>query len=81
MSAIEIVEGIAPAPQNRIDYAEIVDVFNKTYVGGKFRIPKVYNVTLFRNTLLRRGLTAKDIAVYQRGDHCYVQRLTDAVMN
>ncbi|CAD5377404.1 hypothetical protein OF001_U20331 [Pseudomonas sp. OF001] len=81
MSAVEIVEGTAPAPHNRIDYAEIVDVFNKTYVGGKFRIPKVYNVTLFRNNLLRRGLTADDISVYQRGDHCYIQRLSDAVMN
>lgn len=81
MSAIEIVEGAAPDPHNRIDYAEIVDVFNKTYVGGKVRIPRVYNVTLFRNSLLRRGLTAADISVYQRGAHCYIQRLTDAVMS
>lgn len=81
MSAIELVEGNAPSPVNRIDYAEVADVYNKTFVGGKFRLPKVYNVTLFRNNLLRRGLTPQDIAVYQRGNHCYIQRLTDAVMN
>lgn len=68
-------------PQNRIDYAELVDIYNKTYVTGKIRIPKVYNVTLFRKSLLRRGLTEKDLAVWQRGQHCYIQRLTDAVMN
>lgn len=81
MSAIEMVEGDSPSPANRIDYAELVDIYNKTYVGGKFRIPRVYNVTLFRRNLLRRGLAADDIAVYQRGGHCYLQRLTDAVMN
>lgn len=81
MSAIEHVEGNAPSPTNRIDYAEVVDIYNKTYVGGKFRMPKVYNVTLFRNNLLRRGLTAEDICVYQRGGHCYIQRLSETVMN
>lgn len=79
MNSMQVVEE-HPNPVKRHDYEQIAEVYNGTEIGQAVRLDRVYNTTLFRQALERRGLTAADAAVYQRGDYCFIARKTETQM-
>lgn len=80
------------AVHQRIDYNEIADWYNlKTPVGGALKRERVYNITLFKNALARRGLVVnKDFRAVtkttlnekteQEETHTYIVKLTSTPM-
>lgn len=79
MEVLDTLEEV-PAPSKRYDYAAIAKAYNSMDVGRALRLERVYNITSFRQTLERRGVTGEDAQVYQRGNHCFIKRLTDTEM-
>jgi len=79
MDVIEVDQD-APTPVKRNDYGVIADRYNEIEVGQALRMSKVYNITLFRRTLARFGLSPADTSVYQRGGHCFIQKKSETQM-
>lgn len=69
-----------PAPVQRIDYEELASHYNDLDVDETLKMPSVYNTTLFKKTLERKGLGADDVEVYQRKGNCYITRKSTATM-
>jgi hypothetical protein len=76
---MEVIDEV-PAPVRRQDYPAISKAYNEMPVGKALKLPRVYNVTLFRKTLTRHGLEDTDAAVFQRGNACFIQRKTETLM-
>lgn len=91
---MEISTAPAPAPTalERIDYNEIADWYNfKVPVGGALKREKVYNITLFKHAIARRGLivnrdftatnkTTTNEQTGQQETHTYIVKLTSNQM-
>ena len=68
-------------PLARIDYDKIADNYNRLEVGGAVIIDKVYNITLFKQHLERRGLSSNtDFYAFNKGDETCIKRLSQACM-
>lgn len=79
---MKIVED-APQGVKPIDYNEIVEAFNRLEPNGDkaIKIARVYNITLFKEILGRRGGKSDvDFQAYSSGDHTYIKRLTQVEM-
>lgn len=80
MQIQQVSETDAPAPVKRIDYVELAQHYNALEVGKSLKLGRVYNTTLFRQSLLRRGLGEGDVHVYQRRGSCYITRKSETLM-
>lgn len=80
MQIQQVSETDAPAPVKRIDYVTLASAYNALEVGEVIKIGKVYNTTLFRQSLLRRGLGDGDVYVYQRKGACFITRKSQTLM-
>lgn len=67
-------------PRQYIDYRLLADEYNRAPVRGTVRIPRVYNITLFRRALTNRGLAEKDFSVANRGKECVIYKWTETAM-
>jgi hypothetical protein len=79
MEAVQVAVEDLPAPTKWLDYDEIATLYNTIAIGQAVKIKKVYNVTLFRQAIERRGLSSADVHIYQRGS-CYIERKSDTPM-
>ena len=70
-----------PRPREFIDYQAIAREYNQLRIGGRLIRKSVYNITLFKQILARRGLTSSDVRVFQAAGSCYMERVTSAVMS
>ena len=80
MQIQQVSETDAPAPVKRIDYVELAQHYNALEVGKSLKLGRVYNTTLFRQSLQRRGLADSDVDVYQRKGSCYITRKSETLM-
>lgn len=71
-----------PKAQTKIDYAEVTRLYNEeVQIGGYLEMPRVYNATLFRKAIARRGLDPKvDFSVRDRKPYTYLIKNTDKLM-
>jgi hypothetical protein len=76
---MEVIDEV-PAPVKRNDYSAIAAAYNGMAIGQAVTMPRVYNITLFRNTLARHGLSVEDAQVFQRAKACFILRKSEAVM-
>ncbi|MBC7198169.1 MAG: hypothetical protein H5U32_02860 [Pseudomonas balearica] len=80
MQIQQVAETDAPAPVKRIDYSALAEHYNALEVGKTLKLDQVYNITLFRQALVRRGLGDEDVEVYQRKGNCFITRKTETLM-
>lgn len=61
----------------QIDYAALATHYNALQIGGAVVMDKVYNITLFKRALERRGVVHNtDFQAYNADGKTYVKRLT-----
>jgi hypothetical protein len=75
MQTVDHAKGRAAEP---IDYAELAKHYNTLQIDGAVVMPKkVYNITLFKQAVARRGLKSElDFQAYNADGKTYVKRLT-----
>lgn len=72
-----------PQPQSQafIDYGALTKKYNELEMTAGLQLEKVYNITLFKRALERRGLIhGEDFHAYNKNGSTYVQRLTEKRM-
>ena len=71
-----------PKEKKTVDYKKLAEFYNRCEVDEAVELEKSYNVTLFKKSLSLRGLTPDiDFQAYNKGEKCYVKRLTLAPMS
>lgn len=64
-----------------IDYDRLRELYNEAPVGGGVEMDRVYNISLFKQALVRRGLVpGKDVDAFTSGEQTIVKRTSTAVM-
>lgn len=76
---MEVIDAV-PTPVKRHDYKAIAKAYNKMPVGKALKMPRVYNITLFRKTLAGYGLKEADANIFQRNNACFIERKSEALM-
>lgn len=72
----------AQKERERIDYSAIADFYNRLQVGEALQIEAVYNITLFRKRIVKRGLKADvDFEAFGKNGKTLVKRLSTARMS
>lgn len=72
----------AQKERERIDYSAIADFYNRLQIGEALQIEPVYNITLFRQRLAKRGVEAdKDFEAFGKNGKTLVKRLSAARMS
>lgn len=70
-----------PKGINRIDYAKLADYYNQNEIGEAVSMDQVYNISIFKESLERRGLVRdQDFVAYTTGGKTFVKRLTSVPM-
>jgi len=65
-----------PSPM-QIDYALIARKYNTAEQGGSVKMKKVYNITLFKKALSRRGVRESiDFQAFNQDGFTYVKRIS-----
>ena len=71
------VEHAKGPSSEQIDYAELAKHYNTLQIDGAVVMDKVYNITLFKRALARRGVVIDtDFQAYNANGKTYVKRLT-----
>ncbi len=71
----------SPKPLNAIDYAEVAKSYNRIQPLQALRMGQVYNISLFKAALVRRGVThGTDFKAFNKKGHTYVQRVSEKNM-
>lgn len=69
------------SPLVPIEYNKLADLYNRLEVGGAVQMDKVYNITLFKKALARRGVVIDtDCSAFNKDGKTLVKRLSQAVM-
>lgn len=77
----EVGKGSVPPSRTPLDYPKIAAHYNELQLQGALKLEKVYNISLFKARLERRGVKRDiDFIAYNSGDHTYIQRLTAKTM-
>lgn len=64
-----------------IDYATLAEFYNALETGGAVEMDAVYNITNFKEALVRRGLVLNtDFTAFTHNGKTLVKRLSQAVM-
>lgn len=64
-----------------IDYTKLAELYNELEVGGAVEMDAVYNITNFKEALVRRGLALQtDVSAFNHNGKTLVKRLSQAVM-
>lgn len=64
-----------------IDYVKLAEYYNALEVGGAVEMDAVYNITLFKQALERRGVVeTTDFTAFTKHGKTLVKRLTQADM-
>lgn len=78
---MKVVNEGAPSALNKIDYNKLADYYNSAEVEGAVEMDEVYNITLFKKALERRGLTLdEDFSAFNKDGKTFVKRLSQASM-
>lgn len=69
-------------PRVAIDYNKLADFYNASQVGAGIETDEeVYNITLFKRALNRRGLKVnEDFSAFNKDGKTFVKRLSEALM-
>lgn len=71
-----------PKERRSLDYNLLADFYNRCAVGEAVQCEKVYNVTLFKKSLVNRGIASDvDFCAYNKDGKTYVKRLTTVRMS
>lgn len=75
---MKVVSNEERTPLVPIDYAKLADFYNSSEVGGAVEMDEqVYNITLFKKALSRRGVVSEvDFHAFNKGGKTLVKRLT-----
>lgn len=66
---------------SRIDYEGLVETYNGLEVGAAVKLDPVYNITTFKQALVRRGVrNGVDFQAFNRHGSTYVKRVTTVPM-
>ena len=79
---MKIVNNEERSPMQRIDYSKLADLYNRLENGGAVEMDEqVYNITLFKKHLARRGVViGTDFEAFNRDGKTVVKRLTQVAM-
>jgi hypothetical protein len=78
---MKVVEHEERTPNTPIDYSKLADFYNRLEIGGAVEMDQVYNITLFKQAIERRGLGLGDFQAFNKGGKTLVKRLTQALMS
>lgn len=68
-------------PRASIDYKKLAELYNSLEVGGAVEMEPVYNITLFKDALGRRGVVLDtDFSAFNKDGITLVKRLSMAAM-
>lgn len=82
MKPVKAVQSVAHRTHDSIDYAKLSTMYNESAVGDGVELDKVYNITLFKKALERRGvIVGKDVEAFSSGDVTIVKRISTAAMS
>jgi len=78
---MKVVPEEGRSPRTSIDYGKLAELYNALEIGGAVEMDPVYNITLFKDALARRGLVnLEDFSAFNKDGRTLVKRLTQAAM-
>jgi hypothetical protein len=79
---MKVVEHEERTPNTPIDYNKLADYYNRLEIGGAVEMDQVYNITLFKEAVERRGIRREvDFLAFNRDGKTIVKRESQAPMN
>lgn len=79
---MKVVKEEVGSPRTPIDYNKLADYYNSAEIGGAVQMDEpVYNITLFKKAISRRGLVLDvDYTAFNKDGKTLVKRLSQALM-
>lgn len=82
MKPVKDVRSVTHRVNESIDYESLAKLYNAAALNDGVEMTRVYNITLFKRALSRRGIEAgKDFEAFSHGEVTIVKRLSTAVMS
>jgi hypothetical protein len=78
---MKVVKEEVGSPRIAIDYNKLAEYYNTAEIEGAVEMDEVYNITLFKKALTRRGLELDvDFSAFNKDGKTLVKRLSQALM-